>query len=190
MAATGIRWWVVIPLREGDRLLGLLHFGMRPARGRPEPELVEFLGEIGVRAAAALANSQLVAELTRTRNRFERILDVLGEAITVRDATGRMVYANEAAARLLGAASVPELLTTDRAELAARFTVFRVDGTPVAREDFPSHRLVHGLDAPPLLTRSIDNRTGVERWLLTKATLLDADERLIVTIIEDVTGAR
>ena len=35
MAATGIRWWVVIPLREGDRLLGLLHFGLLPARGRP-----------------------------------------------------------------------------------------------------------------------------------------------------------
>src|SRR4051812_21347410 len=51
MAATGIRWWVVIPLREGERLLGLLHFGMRPARGRPEPERVAFLGEVGVRAA-------------------------------------------------------------------------------------------------------------------------------------------
>ena len=54
----------------------------------------------------------------------------------------------------------------------------------------PSRRLLAGLDAPPLLTRSTDRRTGVERWLLTKATLLDEGERLIVTIIEDVSGAR
>ncbi len=44
MAATGIRWWVVIPLREGERLLGLLHFGLLPARGRPSDELVDVPG--------------------------------------------------------------------------------------------------------------------------------------------------
>jgi anti-sigma regulatory factor (Ser/Thr protein kinase)/PAS domain-containing protein len=190
MAATGIRWWVVIPLREGERLLGLLHFGLRPARGRPAPELVELLAAVGRRAAAALANSQLVAELARTRDRFERILDVLGEAVTVRDASGRMVYANEAAAHLLGAASVRELLETGAAELRARFRASHPDGTPVDADEFPSNRLLAGLDAPPLLTRTLDVRTGEERWLLTKATVLDEGERLIVTIIDDVSGAR
>jgi PAS domain S-box-containing protein len=190
MAATGIRWWIVIPLQEGARLLGLLHFGLRPDRGRPAPELVDFLTTIGERAAEALANTRLIAELARTRDRFERILDVLGEAITVRDATGKMVYANEAAVRLLGATSVRDLLDTAHTELAGRFDVTRADGAPVDPDDYPSRRLVAGLDAPPLLTRSVDRRTGVERWLLTKATVLDDGERLIVTIIEDVTGAR
>ena len=32
--------------------------------------------------------------------------------------------------------------------------------------------------------------TGERRWLLAKASLLDDDEPLAVTIIEDVTGAR
>ena len=77
MAGTGIRWWVVVPLREGDRLLGLLHFGMLPARGRPPDDVVAFLTAIGDRAAAALAHRQLLAELQRSRRRFERILDVL-----------------------------------------------------------------------------------------------------------------
>jgi PAS domain S-box-containing protein len=190
MAATGIRWWVVIPLREGERLLGLLHFGLRPARGRPAPELVELLSAVGRRAAAALANSQLIAELARTRHRFERILDVLGEAVTVRDGTGRLIYANEAAARLLGAATVRELLETDAEVLRARFRATHADGTPVKFDEFPSNRLLAGQDAPPLLTRTVDLRTGTERWLLTKATLLDEGERLIVTIIEDVSGAR
>jgi serine/threonine-protein kinase RsbW/stage II sporulation protein AB (anti-sigma F factor) len=113
MAATGIRWWVVVPLREGDRLLGLLHFGMLPARGRPPDEVVTFLTTIGDRAAAALAHRQLLAELQRSRRRFEHILDVLTEAVTVRDAKGRVVYAN-AAARELGddIAGLPSTTTT------------------------------------------------------------------------------
>ena len=39
----------------------------------------------------------------------------------------------------------------------------------------------------PLLTRSVRRDTGEERWLLTKATLLDGAERLAVNVIEDVT---
>jgi anti-sigma regulatory factor (Ser/Thr protein kinase)/PAS domain-containing protein len=97
MAGTGIRWWIVVPLGEA----GLLHFGHLPARGRPTEEVRDFLTAIGQRAAAALAHRQLVAELQRSRRRFERILDVLGEAVTVRDANGRVVYENEAA-RALG----------------------------------------------------------------------------------------
>ena len=85
MAATGIRWWAVIPLREGDRLLGLLHFGLLPARGRPSDELIEFLRTLGERAASGLAHTQLIAELRRMRHRFERVLDVLAEAVIVRD---------------------------------------------------------------------------------------------------------
>ena len=113
MADTGIRWWVVVPLREGDRLLGLLHFGMLPARGRPPDEVIAYLTTIGDRAAAALAHRQLLTELQRSRRRFEHILDVLTEAVTVRDANGRVVYAN-AAARELGddIAGLPSTTTT------------------------------------------------------------------------------
>jgi serine/threonine-protein kinase RsbW len=190
MAATGIHWWVVVPLREDERLLGLLHFGMREPRGRPAAELVGLMEDVARRAAHGLANTQLVAELRSMRRRFERILDVLGEAVTVRDARGRMVYANEAAARLLGAASPDELLQAASGELAARFSITREDGSAVALADLPANRLLAGLDAPPLLTRSIDLVTGEERWLLTKATLLEDGETLAVNIIEDVTATR
>jgi PAS domain S-box-containing protein len=190
MAETGIRWWVVIPLRVGERLLGLLHFGLCPARGRPAPEFVDFLSAVGARAASGLANTQLIAELQRMRRRFERILDVLGEAVTVRDGTGRLVYANDAAARLLGAGTPRELMEADPAGIATVFDVTRPDGTPVSPDEYPSQRLVNGREAPPLLARCVDRRTGGERWLMIKANVLDEGERLIVSIIEDVSGAR
>jgi PAS domain-containing protein len=184
MAATGVRWWVVIPLREAGRLLGLLHFGLLPARGRPSDEHVDFFAAVGERAAAGLAHTQLITELQRMRNRFERILDVLGEAVIVRDAGSRLVYANEAAAQLFSVASPSELYAETGAEIFARVAMKHPDGRPVELDELPYRRLLAGLDAKPLLV------TMGERWLLVKATLLDEGERLVVSIIEDVTGAR
>lgn len=191
MAATGIRWWIVIALTSDGRRVGLLHFGLRPSRGEPPAQLIDFLRAVADRAAHALVTTQLISDLRRTRRRFERILDVLGEAVTVQDPTGRMVYANEAATRLLGSATIDELLATPATELAARFDILGADGAPVAFEDLPSSRLFAGLPAPPLLTRSIHRESGRELWLLTKATLLDdGGELLAVNIIEDVTSSR
>ena len=191
MAATGIRWWIVIPLASDGRRLGLLHFGLRPDRGEPPAPLLDFLRAVGDRAARALVTTQLISDLRRTRRRFERILEVLGEAVTVQDASGRMVYANAAAARLVGCATAEELLATPAEELTARFDMFNADGGRVDFADLPALRLLAGQDAPPLLTRSVHRASGRELWLLTKATLLDdGGELLAVNIIEDVTASR
>ncbi|HEU4973760.1 MAG TPA: SpoIIE family protein phosphatase [Baekduia sp.] len=192
LGATDLRWWVVAPmLVEDERLLGLLHFGFNARRGTPSEETMALLEAIAERAAGALANTQLIAELRNTRQRLERILGVLAEAITVHDAEGRTVYANEAAARLLGAGSVEELLSATADQIMARFDVRREDGSPVALEDLPGQRLLGGQPAAPLLTRSEDRATGRQQWLLTKATILKDDRgALAVNVIEDVTEAK
>jgi serine/threonine-protein kinase RsbW len=191
MAATGIRWWIVVPLAADGRRLGLLHFGLRPGRGEPPSSLLSLLRAVGDRAGRALLTTQLISDLRRTRRRFERILEVLGEAVTVQDASGRMVYANATAARLVGCETAEELLATPAAELAERFDMFDAHGGPVDFADLPALRLLAGRDAPPLLTRSVHRESGRELWLLTKATLLDdGGELLAVNIIEDVTSSR
>jgi serine/threonine-protein kinase RsbW/stage II sporulation protein AB (anti-sigma F factor) len=191
MAATGIHWWVVIPLAADGRRLGLLHFGLRPGRGEPPAPLLDLYRAVGDRAARALITTQLISDLRRTRARFQRILEVLGEAVTVQDASGRMVYANTAAARLVGCETPEELLATPAEVLTERFDMFDAEGGRVDFADLPALRLLAGLDAPPLLTRSVHRESGRELWLLTKATLLDdGGELLAVNIIEDVTSQR
>jgi PAS domain S-box-containing protein len=191
MQATGVRWWVAVPLNADGRRLGLLGFGLRGERGAPTKEQLELFRAVGDHAARALLTTQLITDLRRTRERFARILEVLGEAVTVQAADGRMVYANTAAARLVGCATPEELLATPATELTDRFEITDADGHPVRHEDLPGVRLLAGLDAPPLLTRSRHRATGTELWLLTKATLLDdGGEQLAVNIIEDVTASR
>jgi len=181
--------WVNLPLQVSDQLLGSLGLGLSPARTAPDEQL-PFLQALADRAARGFANTRLISELRRTRERLERILGVLAEAVTVHDKQGKLVYANAAAAELLGAASVEELLAAEPGELAARFVITREDGTPVLERDLPGQRLLAGEESPTLLTRSVVRATGRVYWLLTKATALDDAGTFAVNIIEDVTEAK
>jgi hypothetical protein len=120
------------------------------------------------------------------------ILGTLAEAVTVHDAGGQTVYANEAAVRLLDAESIEEVLAARPGDLAARFTITHPDGRPVAVSEFSGRRLAAGEAGDPMLTRSVLKRTGQERWLLTKAAMVHGDDggMLVVNIIEDVTRAQ
>ena len=120
------------------------------------------------------------------------ILGTLAEAVTVHDAGGQTVYANQAAVRLLDAESIDEVLAARPGDLAARFTITHEDGSPVARRGVPGRRLAAGEVGEPMLTRSVLKRTGEARWLLTKAAMVHGDdgEALVVNIIEDVTRAK
>ncbi|HEX5617618.1 MAG TPA: SpoIIE family protein phosphatase, partial [Solirubrobacteraceae bacterium] len=152
--------------------------------------LVALLTVIAARAREQV--TELAIDLEATQTRLDGILGSLGEAVTVHDDQGKTVYANEAAARLLGCDSVEEVLTAEPGALAARFMITHEDGSPVEVADLPGRRLMLGESAAELLTRSIRRDTGEALWLLTKATLTREPNGspLAINIIEDVTGAK
>jgi PAS domain-containing protein len=188
MQATGIRWWVVLPLVDGDRLLGLLHCGRRAERGPFSEATVDFLATVAQRAGRGLAHTRLMAELRRARRRFEHVLGALTEAVLLHDARGRVLFANRAAARLLGLRGALEPRSATGGSLATLRPLTREDGTPIDVGDLPGPQLFSGGPAEPLLARTVDRATGREQWLLTRAERLDDD--LAVTIVEDVTAGR
>ncbi len=176
----------VVPLKAGDATIGALGLS-----GRYEDADLDFFAILAGRVALVLNNVLLVNDLRSTRARLDGILGALAEAVTVHDETGQTVYANQAAAELLGRASPDEVLAARPGELADRFAITTEDGSPVNVDDFPGRRLVKGEEAPELLTRSVDRVTGRAYWLLTKATALhDRGRAYAVNIIEDVTKAK
>ena len=159
--------------------------------------LVALLTVIAARAREqatelAASNEALALDLEATQTRLDGILGSLGEAVTVHDEQGHTVYANEAAAQLLGCDSVEDVLTAEPGMLAARFMITHEDGRPVEMADLPGRKLMQGDDSSSLLTHSVRRDTGEALWLLTKATL--TRERngapLAINIIEDVTEAK
>jgi PAS domain S-box-containing protein len=154
----------------------------------------EFAVVLAGRIALALDNAGLSSEVELLAARLSAALSGLAEAVTIQDRTGRLIYANEAAARSLGFATPEELLATPPREIVDAFESFHDDGTPLQIERLPGRRLLAGEpDVEPLLIRAIDRATGAERWRVTKATaVLDRDGRpsLAVNVIEDVTEVK
>lgn len=184
-------WWLSVPLADADgAVLALWGLGGRGERPAPEPAVQAVMAEAAKRAAGGLANANVLEGMQATRRRLESVLSALGEAVSVTDPSGRFAYANEAAARVFGAADAAELMTAPSETWLARFHVTDEHGQPFRPEQMPSRRLHRGEEATPVVTRSVERATGATRWLRTTSRLLeDPDGPLVVNIVEDVSEA-
>jgi serine phosphatase RsbU (regulator of sigma subunit) len=119
-----------------------------------------------------------------------QLLQVLDEAITVRDFGGDLVYANQAALDQLEIASVEELKARGSGSVMAEYLVEDEYGRAVNHNEIPSVRLLRGEPVSPMLIHTIHIPTGRERWSRLKTSpLRDADGSIVaaMTVIEDVT---
>jgi PAS domain S-box-containing protein len=184
-----LRWTMALPLAPSGGPLGALALGVGRSGRRYGQEELAFAELLVGRAGLALANIQLVSRLTATQRRLDGILGALAEAVTVQGANGRIEYANEAAARLLGLPGVHAVLTAEPSELRERFEIRHADGTPVAAHELPGARVIRGENPEPLLTQSVYRASGELHWFLTKATPLEdeAGRLMAVNVIEDIT---
>src|SRR5205823_4360233 len=91
------------------------------------------------------------------------------------DASGQVVLANEAAARLTGYASVAELLAAEPAARLGKFELRDERGQPLSPEYLPGRRALLGESPPETLIRFRTIETGEVRWSMVRATpLLDS----------------
>ncbi|MGI8713251.1 MAG: SpoIIE family protein phosphatase [Solirubrobacteraceae bacterium] len=124
---------------------------------------------------------------------FAALLDSLGEAVTVRDLDGRLVYANRAAREALGLASLQDLHRQPLQTVIQQYLLHDEHGKLVTLDDFPSERVLRGEPAEPLLIHTVNQSTGESRWELLKATpLRDPAGQTIaaVTVVENVTAVK
>jgi PAS domain S-box-containing protein len=184
---------IVAPLVARGRTLGalsVLRLGDAVAYNTADLGLV---CELARRAALALDNARLFSELQSVERRLEAILANVAEAITVIDAEGRTVFANQAAADLLGTTSA-DMLGLPRGAVMERFLVLDERGRELDVDRMPARRLLRGEPAEPLLVRNIVRATGEERWLVVRATSITEPEtgRLsyVVNVYENITEVK
>lgn len=194
MIAHGYRSAIVAPLLARGRTLGALSI-LRLGAGEPyAQDDLELACELARRAALALDNARLFTELRRVEQRLEAVLVNLAEAITVVDERGQLMFANQAAADLLGFASPAALIATPPVEIWERFVVRDEHDRELRRELMPSERLFRGERPEPLLVRNIVRATGEERWLNVRVSpVLDPDSGrplYAVNVLEDITEVK
>jgi PAS domain S-box-containing protein len=124
------------------------------------------------------------------KNQLETVLRAIGDGVTARDRFGNVVYANEAAVRLMGFASPEELLGTPVTAVLGRFEIEDSSGKGVAEADLPGSRAELGEATDEELLRFRDIVTGEDRYSLVKAApVFDAagEVEYVVEAFRDVT---
>jgi PAS domain S-box-containing protein len=184
---------LAVPLIARGRTVGVLSFMRFGAAQAYDESDAALASELARRAALALDNAVLFADLRRTEAQLEVVLANLASAVTVQAPDGSLVYVNQVAAETMGCASPDEMLSTPLHRLMDRFVVLDERGQPFDLNDLPGRHALAGRQAPPALIHSIVKATGEERWAVTKATPVydeDGEVALAVNIVEDVTDAR
>ena len=119
-------------------------------------------------------------------------LDNLADSVTIHDATGKLLYANEATARMMGM-SLDEVLSAAAGAWTERFTMYDEDGRELPLEELPGRRVFFGESPDPLLVRSVSREDGSWQWVRIKAApLIDSDGRVTaaVNVSEEVTEVK
>jgi PAS domain S-box-containing protein len=186
----------VAPLLARRRTLGALSV-LRLAGGEPYAAAdMDLASELARRAALAIDNARLFSEVRRVEQRLEAILVNVAEAITLTDASGRMLFANQAAADLLGVSTPAELVHASPGSIMPRFLVLDEQGRELDLEQMPGRKLFSGSgeQPEPLLVRNIVRTTGEERWLIVRASPvhdLETGEILYaVNVFENITEVK
>jgi len=98
------------------------------------------------------------------------VLDAVADGITVQDRDGRVVYANAAAAELIGFPDAAALMAAAPGDIVARFELLAEDGSPLPMTALPGREALAGRHPAPLTVRFRIRATGEERWSVVRAT--------------------
>jgi PAS domain S-box-containing protein len=120
---------------------------------------------------------------------LQAILGGVADGVTAQDPSGAVIYANDAAARLVGFDSAEEFLSTPVTDVLARFEILDEQRRPLPLEELPGRTALRGEITERTLCYRI-RRTGEERWSIVSSRPVfgsDGAVQLAVNTIHDVT---
>jgi PAS domain S-box-containing protein len=193
LASLGLRSALTVPMIARRRLLGTLTVAVAWSKRSYRRDDLAFIKTLAGRLALALDNAGLFSDLESVERRMDAVLDRIPEAVTVHEASGALVYANEAAARLIGMGSAEELVRSGTAARVARYELYTEDGERLPDDDLVE-RAVRGSELPVRgVYRLLVRETREERWIAVSVEPISGpDGNLLygVTTIEDVTASK
>ena len=154
------------------------------------PRVVGISRDITHRKNNELQIRQQAAALAEAHDQLDAILAGLAAGVTAQGPDGRLVYANDAAAALIGFDTADELVRASPRDVTDRFEMMTEDGDAFPIERLPGRRALAGEATPEELVRFCVKATGQERWALVKSRpIRDArgGVRLAINIFEDLT---
>jgi PAS domain S-box-containing protein len=190
MREVGMRSAIVVPLRVRGAVIGDLALTTAESGRTYGEDDLRAAQDLADRVALALDNARLFTELRQASDDLQGILGGVADSVTAQTADGRLVYANQAAAELLGYPSPDALLTAPILELVGRYEMLDEDGTPLDLSLLPGRRALAGEDPEPMTVRYRRAGEREVRWSRIKATPVrqaDGSVSAAINVIEDIT---
>jgi PAS domain S-box-containing protein len=191
--AAGLSSSCAFPISDRSGAVGAIELYARGSRS-PDDKTLALMAEVCHEICEVFrreeAQATALEAVARSRDELEQVLAALPDGITVLDGDGRMIYANDAAARILGLSTGIEFMRVSREEALRGFHLWDADGQPLRIEDLPGGRALGGArDKRVVRIKSLDGR--IERWLLLEAVpVIDGHGHVhrVVNIIHDMTN--
>ncbi|MDE3088487.1 MAG: PAS domain S-box protein [Chloroflexota bacterium] len=180
------------PILSDDEFTGVIEF-FSPQVRPPDEAFLQMMSALGSQIGQFLERKKAEEALNLSREQQAIILQGVADGITAQDLKGRLIYANDAAARLIGYASPQALLDTPVSEVMRNFVVMDETGQPLPPERLPGRQALEGKQPETTLVRFRVLKTGEERWSLVSAAPVRDERgqvRFAVNIFHDVTERR
>jgi PAS domain S-box-containing protein len=190
--AEGIGAVAFVPLVHHHRLRGKLMLYRDAPHVWTEREL-DLARTVATHIAAASERHRAQDQLRESRRQLEVILRQVADGVTVQDVAGRLVYANEAAARMIGFDSAEELLAAPIEDVMGGFELLDEQRRPLPPDQLPGRRAIAGLESAERLVCYRIRATGEERWSVVRASPVhgaDGDIAFAVNTFHDITERR
>ena len=172
------------------------HFGLT-APGVPLQSLVFWLEGVGLTWVTTTLRRERrraldgEAEARAALAQLDAVIQGVDHGISLQTRDGKLLYANETAARMVGVESAQAMIDLPVEKFRERFVLLAPNGAPFDWEQLPSRVLLSGRAATDQLVRFRVLATGVERWSMVRAVALrDASGQLthVLNLFRDVTG--
>jgi len=191
--AAGLTSSCAFPISDRSGAVGAIELYARGGR-TPDDKTLALMAEVGHEICEVFrreeAQATALEAVARSRDELEQVLAALPDGITVLDGEGRMIYANDAAARAVGMTSGADALRVSREEILRGFHLWDESGKALQINELPADQALRGRRDKKLVRyKSTDGR--LERWLLVEAVpITDGHGRVhrVVNILHDMTS--
>jgi len=188
-AAAGLHGGMAFPITSAEECVGVIEVFSREVRER-DPGVYALTEALGLQVGDFIEALRLQDERTQAREQLEAILRGVADAVTAQAPDGRLLFANEAAARSMGFDTPQELMDAPIATIMDRYEIIDDRGEPFPLEALPGRRALGGEDNAETVVRFRLRDTGEERWSAVKAApIRDHDGHVVmaINVIEDIT---
>ena len=131
--------------------------------------------------------------MSELERQLPAIFATIADGVTVLDRSGTIIFANDAAARLMGRAEAADIIGQPSASVMGAFELLDAQGGPLDVDTLPTRRAFAGDPSPEAVLRFRSKGSLRDRWSMVRARLLPGatpEKDVVVTSFQDISAIK